>query len=64
MTLNEADQMMNESLANPHRASWSARSEVLHVLHIVRHLYDEDSEMVRDAELAYDLICRIDDGLE
>lgn len=64
MPLNEADQMMNDALANPHRATWTARQEMHHVRQIMRHLYPEDSEMVAKAELAFELICFIDDELE
>lgn len=64
MPLSEEDKFMNEQLAKPHFATWTARQEMNHVREIMRHLYPEDSEMVKKAELAFELICFIDDELE
>lgn len=64
MQLDQKDQMMNDALANPQRATWAARHEMRHVRDIMRHLYAEDSEIVRKAELAFELACWLDDEME
>lgn len=61
--LTEEDHLMNRDLASPEYAVWCAKSELLRVLELMKHLYPE-TLLQSKAQLAFDLVCSIDKDLE